>query len=284
MLLITGATGTIGSDVVRNVAQSGAAVRALVRNPEKAASLQIQGVEWVKGDLGAPETLDAALAGVEKAFLLPPVHPDAVAHQKNFVEAAKRSGVRHIVKLSSFGADPNTTMTFGRWHGEGEKLIEQSGIAYTFLRPNSFMQNILASVPTIQGQGMIFQPAGDAKISHIDTRDIAAVAAKTLTDSGHEGKTYDLTGPEALTFFQVAEIFSAVLGKTVTYVPVPPEGARQGMIGAGLEEWRVNAILELFEIYRSGEGSEVTGTVRQITGKAPIAYRQFVEDYASAFG
>jgi uncharacterized protein YbjT (DUF2867 family) len=283
MLLITGATGTIGSDVVRNLVQQGAPVRGLARNPDKAAALQIEGVEWVKGDLGEPETLDAALAGVETAFLLPPVHPDAVAHQKNFVEAAKRSRLQRIVKLSSFGADPKTSMTFGRWHGEGERLVEESGIAYTILRPNSFMQNILASAPTIQGQGRIFQPAGDATISHIDTRDIAAVAAKTLTDSGHEGKTYDLTGPEGLTFFQVAEIFSSVLGKPVTYVPVPPEGARQGMIGAGLEEWRVNAILELFELYRSGEGGEVTGWVRQITGKAPIAYQRFVEDYASAF-
>lgn len=283
MILVTGATGTNGTEIVKLLSAAGAQVRALVRNRAKAAAIEGPGVEIVEGDFDKPETLEAALQGVEKALLLTPIALNMVELHKNFIEAAKRVGTKHIVKFSAFGADPNSPIMLGKWHGESEKLLEESGIAYTHLQPNGFMQNLLAFGQSIATQGTFFQPAADAKISNVDTRDISAVAAQVLLEEGHEGKTYLITGPEALTFYEVADKLSAVVGKKVTYVDVSPEDFKTSLLAWGQPEWLADALNELYGIYRAGYGAVVTNVVAEVGKKEPITFDQFARDYAQVF-
>jgi uncharacterized protein YbjT (DUF2867 family) len=283
MILITGATGTVGSDTVRQLAATGAKVRALARNPEKAKGMLGSGIEIVAGDLGDPASLDAALHGVEQAFLLPPVGENAVALQENFIAAARRAGTKQIVKLAALGAALDSPVPFLRQHAEGRRMLEAAGIPFTELQPNSFMQNLFVAAPTIAAEGVIYQPAADAKISHIDARDIAAVAVKSLTGTGHEGKTYPITGPEALSFEEVAAKLSAVLSKPVRYVNVSPGDYRQGLLQYGVPEWQADAVVALYAFYREGKGAVVTHAVAEVTGRAPISLDRFLRDYAQVF-
>jgi len=284
MILVSGATGTNGSEIVRLLSSAGVPVRALVRSQAKASAIaSLPGVELVEGDFDNPASLEAALQGIEKAFMLPPFVNNMVELQHNFIEAAKRAGTKHIVKLSAFGADPNSPIMLGRWHGQSEKELEASGLDYTHLQPNGFLQNLLAFGPAIATQGSFFQPAADAKISNVDARDIAAVAAAVLKEDGHAGKTYLITGPEALSFYEVADIFTKVLGKKVTYVDISPEDFKATLLQWGQPEWLADALNELFGIYRAGYGAVVTTVVADVAKKTPITVEQFVRDYATVF-
>src|SRR5205823_591100 len=210
MILVTGATGKSGREIVKQLSAAGAQVRALVRDPTKAAWLtELPGVEIIQGDLSKPETLDAAFVGIERALLLPAPTPNSVAEQANFIEAAVRAGTPHVVKFSAVGADASAAEGFARWHGLGEEQLKASGLAYTILRPALFMQELLN---TWGGQRTIYLPMGDMRQAPVDTRDIAAVAVKTLTEDGHAGQTYELTGPEALTYTEIAAQISAAIG------------------------------------------------------------------------
>ncbi|MBW4578380.1 MAG: SDR family oxidoreductase [Tildeniella nuda ZEHNDER 1965/U140] len=284
MVLVSGATGTNGSEIVRLLSAAGVPVRALVRSKAKATAIaDLPGVELVEGDFDHPDSLEAALKGIDKAFMLPPFVNNMVELQHNFIEAAKRAGTKHIVKLSAFGADPNSPIVLGKWHGQSEKELEASGLAYTHLQPNGFLQNLLAFAQSIATQGTFFQPAADAKISNVDARDIAAVAAAVLKEDGHEGKTYVITGPEALSFSEVADVFTDVLGKKVTYVAISPEEFKASMLQWGQPEWLADALNELFGIYRAGYGAVVTNVVADVAKKTPITVEQFVRDHATAF-
>jgi len=284
MILITGGTGTTGADIIRQLAAAGTRdVRALVRDPGKAEFIRDAGFEVVRGDFERPETLDAALEGVERALLLSAPDPRTVEHQTRFIEAAKRAGTRHVVKFSAIGADASARGGFAKWHGEVEEQLKTSGIAYTMLQPNSFMQNLLGSAGQIAGQGLIYQPVGDAKASFVDTRDVAAVAARVLTEDGHEGKSYVITGPEALSYHDVAAKLSEATGKQVTYVPISPEDFRVGALAQGLPEWLVDALGLLNETLASGEWAAVTDVVREVCGKEPRTFGQFARDYTTAF-
>ena len=283
MILITGATGTIGSETVKQLSAAGFAVRALVRTPAKAEAIQGPGVEIAVGDLGEPATLDAALRGVERAFLLPPLDERSVWLQENFIAACQRAGSRQIVKLSALGDDLASPVPFLRWHAEGRQILEGCGIPFTDLKPNSFMQNVLVATPTIAAEGALYQPAADAKISHVDARDIAAVAVKALTEPGHEGKTYPITGPEALSFDEIAAILSEVLRKPVRYVSVSPTDYKQSLLRYGTPEWLADGVNALYAWYREGNGAVVTRSVTEVTKNTPISFDQFARDYARAF-
>jgi uncharacterized protein YbjT (DUF2867 family) len=285
MILITGATGTNGSEIVKQLVAAGARVRALVRNREKAA-LAFKGldVELVEGDFARPETLDAALQGVEKALLLSAVHTHQVEWQGNFIEAAKRAAhAPHVVKFSAMGANPDSPIRLARWHGQTEKQLEQSGLPYTHLRPTSFMQNMLWSAQSIVMQGAFYMPMKDARASHVDVRDIAAVAVKVFTESGHEGKSYEITGPEALSYSEIAEKLSAVTGKKVTYVNVTPEDWKKGMMAAGMPEWYADVVTELYSALSGVRSAPVTNVVAEVAKKEPISFDQFARDYAHVF-
>ena len=284
MILITGATGTTGREVVRELRRLGAqGVRALVRDPARADFIRRAGYEAVVGDFERADTLGAALEGVERALLLTPPTPETVTHHRDFITAAAGAGVRHVVKLSAFGADADAPEGFGKWHGQSENLLKTSGLKWTILRPNFFMQNLLGQAGQIAATGSIFQPVGDARASFIDARDIAAVAARTLNEEGHEGQTYTLTGPEALSYHDVAAKLSEAAGRAISYVPVSPEQFREGALGAGLPEWLVSALERLNEVFASGRAAEVTDAVERVGRREPTTFAQFARDHAGAF-
>jgi len=283
MILITSAPGNNANAVIRELTKAGVRVRALLRNPNSAGEIKGPLVEVAVGDFLNTASLDAALRGVEKVFLIPPTDPRSVEMQGNFIRAAKRAGTRHVVKLSVNGADVNSRVRVARWHAEGEKELEASGIPFTHLRPNAFMQNLLGLAPTIVSQGEFYQPAADGKVSHIDVRDIAAVAAKALTENGHQGKTYVITGPEALSYDEAASKISKAIGKPVKYVNVTPEDFKKSLLGWGIPEFMADGLNEFFAAIRAGYCAVVTNTVEEVTKRKPISFDDFVRDFAGAF-
>lgn len=283
MILVTGSTGNVGSELVKKLSASGQVVRAFVRSRAQAQAIALPRIEFVEGDFADTRTFEPALKNVERLFLLIPSSSSVEEQQRNFVDAANRSGVRHIVKLSQLSADENAPGRFQRYHGAIEKHIMKSGIPYTFLRPNLFMQGLLNFRATISSQGAFYAPAGTAKVSVVDVRDIAAVAAKALTESGHEGKIHDITGPEALTHAEMAAQLSKAIGKQVKYVDVPPETMRQALLGFGMPAWQADGLVEDYDHYRRGEAAMVTATVREVTGDDAIPFAEFAKDYAARF-
>jgi uncharacterized protein YbjT (DUF2867 family) len=283
-ILVTGATGTVGSFLVRKLGAAGVAARALVRGREKAEAIEKLGLEAAVGDLSRPETLGPALASVEKVFLLSAPEERQAELQNNLVRAAREAGVRHIVKLSAIGVGgPLDSIALGRVHRETEEEIERAGVAHTHLRPNGFMQNTLMFAQSIKSQGAFYAPFGAAKVSYVDARDVAAVAFHALTEDGHEGKAYEITGPQALSYHDVARELSAALGREVKYVEVPIEAARAAMVSMGMNYWTADALVELFNFYKDGRADQVRDTVREVTGRDPITFAQFAKDFAQAF-
>ena len=282
MILVTGATGITGVEIVRALLDLGNVPRALARDPEKAARLLGDDVEIARGDFADADSLAAACDGVEVALLLTAPTPDTVADQARFVDAAKRAGVRRVVKLSAAGAYPGAPQRFGDWHGRAERHLEASGLGWTHLRPNFFLQNLLGQAAAVRA-GALYVPAGDGRAPFVDVRDIAAVAAHALSEDGHENRVYDVTGPEAVSYADVAATFSTVLGREVKYVDVPPEAARKGMVDAGLPEWTADAINELNAAMRQWRLAGVTDVVRRVGQKDPVTVEQFVREHAAAF-
>lgn len=283
MILVTGATGTVGREVVGRLAAHGADVRIMVRDPSKAGGLAAPGVEVIEGDFDRPETLEAACAGAGRAFLLTSSSERAEAQQVAFVRAARGAGVRHIVKLSQLGAELDSPGRFQRYHAAVEEAIRASGLAYTFLRPNLFMQGLLNFRPTIASRGAFFAAAGDARVSAIDVRDLADVAAAALADPGHEGKSYELTGPEAPTHAEMAAQLSEALGRPIAFVDVTPEAMRAALAGVGFPDWQADGLLEEYAMYRRGEAAAVGGGVRAAIGRDPRRFEEFARDYAPMF-
>lgn len=284
IIFVSGATGNIGKEVVKQLIEKGIRVRAGVHSEQKAGILKKLGAEVVLIDLNDIKSIQTALEGVEKAFSLIPLVPNLAELGANFIKAAKIAGVKSIVWSSGMGADSPQAITLGKWHRAAEKAVEASGISYTIVRPNSFMQNYVNFAGhTIKNKNAFYFPQGDGKISLIDVRDIAAVVSILLTGSGHEGKAYNLTGAEAISNYKIAEILSEITGRTINYIDVPVEAARQSMKDMGMPEVIVEALLELSAIIKAGYTSEVSPAVEQITGKQPISFRQFAKDYLQFF-
>jgi uncharacterized protein YbjT (DUF2867 family) len=284
MILVTGATGNNGTEIVKRLAaKAQVQVRAMVRNPDRASAIALPQVEIVEGDFDRPATLLGALAGVERAFLLTPSSERAQSQQIAFIDAALQSGVTHIVKLSQFAADAHSPVRFLRYHAAVEAALQASGIAYTLLRPNLYMQGLLNFRSTIATQNAFYAAAGDAKVSAVDVRDIADVAVAALTESGHEGKIYELTGPQALTHAEMAEGLSEALGRRVEFVDIPPEAMREALVGVGLPVWQADGLVEDYAHYRRGEAAAVTSGVRDAIGKEPRSFDEFARDYAAMF-
>jgi uncharacterized protein YbjT (DUF2867 family) len=293
-ILVTGATGTVGREVVKQLLsakgerkeEEDIIVKAAARSADDSTfrNLEVQAIEL---EFNNRSTLSAALRGVDKLFLLTPFQSNMVDLTSNLVNEAKNAEVKYIVKQSVLGADAEQAITPSRLHRQAEKVIEESGIPFTFLRPNFFMQNFVTFYSSfIKTQGAFYVPAGDAKASFVDVRDIAAVAVQALSRNGtanHMRKAYDITGGEAISYGQAAEILSKEIGKKVNYVNISDEDARKGMKDMGADEWTINSMIELFGITRAGYLSEISSAVEQVTGNKPIPFSQFVRDYAGAF-
>lgn len=280
MILVTGATGTVGREVVTQLLAAGEPVRAMTRDPSK-ANLDPR-VEVVQGDFNTPNTLTKAVGGVDRVFSLT-FGPRTGAHEGDLAEAAKRSGVRHIVKLSAMGGDDTTKNAIRKWHEEGEEAIKRSGIAWTILRPGGFMSNALHWRGSIRSQGKVFSNYGDGKVPSIYPRDIAAVAVRALISGAHDGKTYHLTGPEALTIGDQVRILSEVLGERIEYVAVSDEAARQALERSGMPGFIIDALIPFAAFIRSGKAAEVLPTVEEVTGKPPLTFVDWAREHAAAF-
>ena len=283
MILITGATGRIGSATVQQLSTGGVHVRALVRSPEKSASIAGAGVEIVRGDLTQPQSLEAALQGVTRALLVSPLDPRQVTLQGNFIEAAKRAGPVHIVKISGLGTAPDSSVRSGWWHAQIEAHLEASGLPFTHLRPLFFMQNVLRFAQAIAQTGEFAAALGEGKVAMIDVRDIAAVAVAALTMDGHTGKAYTITGPEALSYDDVAKKLSLLTGKPVSYRDVPLAAVRPRLLATGMPEWHVEVQMDFHTALREGGASIVTDTVETVTGKPPRSFEQFAREHAALF-
>jgi uncharacterized protein YbjT (DUF2867 family) len=283
MILVTGATGKVGAQVVAQLAAAGAPVRALARDPEKAAWLNRPGVEVARGDLLDPDSLRAAMVGVRKVFLLCPVDPAQVELEANAVDAALAAHVEHLVKLSALNASHESSAALLHWHFETEQRIRRERLPYTILRPNMFMQEVLRHAPAIRAEGAFSLPLGRARLSLVDIRDIAEVAARVLTEGGHHGRVYELTGPEALGFDEVAAAIAAATGRPVRYVPIAPDQFRAGFLGSGAPRWLADLVCDLFETF-PGQNDRLGDGVARVTGRPPRSFAQFARDHAAEFG
>jgi uncharacterized protein YbjT (DUF2867 family) len=262
----------------------GVPVRAFVRDEAHARLLRHPLVDLVEGDFRRPSSIDTALQGIDRVFLLSPPALDQVTLQGNVVEAVQRTGRPiHLVKVSAYGVAPAAPLQFARWHAITEAQIQNAGLPSTLLRPHAFMQNLLGAAPTVQKEGILYGAFGDAALPFIDTRDVAAVAAAVLTGEGHEGRVYTLTGPTALTYTEVAATLSRVLNQSVTYVDLPPDRYRGTLLASGVPGWLADGLAELAQSFQAGPVPPPTETVAQITGRPPQSLAQFVHDYADAF-
>lgn len=285
MILVIGATGTNGTELIEQLVKAGHSPKALVRNPEKASGLKAKGVELVQGDLDRPETLKGVFEGVEKAFLVSSVNENYQQQVTNFLQAAKHSSLKYLVKLSGMGADLAASSIIMRYHALTDQLIMDSSLDFTILRPNSFYQNMFWSVYTIKNFGLFSLPLGDAKQSFIDVRDIGAVATKLLTtdNSDYKGQIYNLTGPESLSYYEIAQIVSEAIGKEIVYKPISLAESKAGMLKFGMPEWNAASLEELYGAFASGKYADLSDDFVKLMAREPISFKQFMQDYAEAF-
>lgn len=280
-VLVTGASGSTGSAIVRSLTARGFPVRVMVRKPP-AAGAYPAGVTTVLANFDDQKSLAAALTGVRRAYLVTPSSEHAQAQQVQFADQAAEAGVERLVVLSQFGSEPDSPVRFLRYHAAVEQHVRDIGVDYTFLRPNLFFQGFLAFAGLIAEHSTLSAPIGTAAVSAIDVRDIAEVAAAALIEDGHQRATYTLTGPAAITHEEIAEALGAALGRTITFSDATPDqfgGALQGI----LPPWQIAGTLEDYAHYRRGEASYVSTAVSDVTGTPPRDIAQFARDHLDSF-
>ncbi|MFC9434409.1 SDR family oxidoreductase [Nocardia sp. NPDC057030] len=281
MILITGATGTIGSEIVRQLAARGEQVRALTRDPARAQLPA--GVEVVRGDYHDPASITAAATGVDAAFIVGVLGPEYVDADRTLIITARDAGVRRIVKLSAIGTGEDRVGRVGAWHLPGERAVRASGVEWTILRPSSFASNTLSWADAIRNGQPVPSMTGTGQQGVIDPRDVSAVAVAALLSSGHAGRIYTLTGPELLTSADQAAVLAEVLGQPLEVVDVPNEAARDHMRAAGRSEEFIDGALAGQEYIRSGGNAVVTDDLRRALGRAPRTYAEWAADHAALF-
>jgi uncharacterized protein YbjT (DUF2867 family) len=283
-ILITGATGSVGKELTKYLSAKGILFRAMVRSLEDAREIaSLPGADLIQGNFDDPQSVKKAVEGIEKVFLLTNSSEKAEKQQCAFVDIAAHTGVKHVVKLSQWGADINSPVRFLRYHAVVENFIKESGMNYTFLRPNLFMQGLLGYREIINEQSLFFGAIGSAKISLIDVRDIAAVAAEALITPGHDRKIYNLTGPEALTHTEIAEKLSIVTGREIRFVDISPEILKSTLLNVGFPEWQAEGLVEDYAHYKREEAAEILAGVKEATGLAPRSFDTFAKDYSALF-
>lgn len=276
-ILVTGATGTVGSALVPALHDSGAQVRAMTRNPD----YMLPGVQTVLADLHDPRSISAAIDGVDAVFLNSPSTEDAAALQMRFLDLTAKAGIGKVVALSQYGASADSPVRFLRWHAQVEEHLRTLDISATVLRPNLYLQSLLAFADTI-AQGILAAPIGTAAVSAIDTRDIADAAAAVLTSDDHDNETYTLTGPRAITHSQIADALSAATGSSIAFQDLPPEHFTAAL-GNYVPQWQLEGLVEDYAHYSRGEASGVTTTIADLTGRPARDIADFARDYAAAF-
>jgi len=280
-VLVTGATGNTGTGLVPALLQAGVAVRVLVRDASKGGKLREAGAEVVIGDLDKPETIAPAMEGVDRVYFLTWNGPTQQQQGENFLNAAMRVGNVHIVRHSMWGPERSRIIKQG-YHIDD--ALKSSGLPWTILKPTFFMQNTMMAAQTIPSNGTIYWNMKDGKLAMIDVRDIVDAAVAVITGSGHQNKSYILTGPEAISFHDIAKTFTKVLGKDVAYMNVPGEAAVQSMTGMGVPEWIAKGYEELSEGFSENFANSTTDNVLKLTGHPARSFEQFARDFAGVFG
>ena len=281
MILVTGATGPIGGEVVRQLVEAKHKVRALVRDPAKAEKFG-SNVEIVKGDFEDPASLRAALKDVEVAFLATAPTERMLEQETNLINAAKAARLARLVKLANFMAAPKSPAPLGRLHGQIELRLAASGIAATVLRPGWYMSNFFGDAASVK-TGQLYGNAGDGRICFTDPVDIAAVAVAALLDPVHAGHFYKITGPEALTYEEAAATFTRVLGYKVTSVGTDDANLGTALRAAMVSEFIIDEMVEIFAMVRRGELEFSTNAVQQVLGRPARSLEQWVTANRSAF-
>lgn len=277
-IVVTGATGTIGSRVVSGLLAKKAPVVALVRDPAKAAALAQEGARLVTGTFEDPASLEAAFGTADTVVLITAANARAAEQTIAAIDAAKRAGVRKIVRVSALKAAIDGPTDNTRQHGRTEAALQSSGLAFVVLRPHLFLQNLLGSAGSIAGEGKIYWGTGDGRMGMVDTRDVADAAVVAATTDTFDGKIYELTGPESIDYGTVASAVSRALGRDVTYVAIPPQAASDAARSFGADEWTAGIVRDYCAAYSKGWGDFTTGDVERITGHAPRSVDDFARE------
>lgn len=282
MILVTGASGQAGSQVLNEIVKAGMPVRALYRSDKDAAS-RPPAAQAAIADFADRASMDRTLQGVDEVFLVCGPVPQLVELESKAIEGCKAAGVQHLVLNSALGAGVYDA-SFPRWHTQVEKILAASGLRHTIIRPNSFMQNVVSFfAPTIRTQGAFYSSVGNARFSFIDTRDIGVFVARLFASRSHQGKTYELNGPEALTYSEVADEIAQITGTPVRYVDIPVAQQQQAMLDQGMPTWQVEALLDLQRYYTEGRGGELDNVFADVVGRQPTRMAEFLKEFASAF-
>lgn len=278
MILVTGSTGKIGTALIGQLQAQRIPFRALAHTPASYARLRAQQVQAVLAD-----DLAAAFDDITQLFLLLPNSLEQAAIERQLIEAAQRAQVKHVVKLSVLGVEDPSVSLF-RAHLESEQYLRQSGLGYTLLRPNLFMQNFgTIDAASIKQQSAIFNSAGDGVMSFVDTRDIAAVAVAVLLSEQHSGQTYTITGQAVYSYADIAQKMTALLGHAVQYVALSDDAYRAALLSVGLPDWYAEGLVELYRFYRAGKGAQVTNVVEQLTRRPAGTLDTYLADHRSLF-
>jgi len=282
MVLITGASGSVGRVVLKEATRKESKVRAMFRSKEEAAKAPAE-CEAVFADYADKQSLRKALDGVESVYVVCSPIPQLVDLESKMLDACKEAGVKHVVLNSAMGAG-DCGKSFPSWHRKVEDKLVASGMSYTILRPNGFLQNIVTyNAPSIRAQGAFYAAMGDARVSYLDVGDIAVVAVKTLQGGVHSGKIYELNGPEAVSNQELAKRISKSIGRVVNFVDIPEAAQRDAMLGMGMPEWQVTALLELQQYYKQGGGAKTDGLLRALIEREPVTLDEYLTANAKEF-
>jgi len=282
MILVTGASGSAGKEVLKQVARSGVMYRAMYRSAEESKKAPA-GAETVIADFAKRETLATALRGIDSVYLVCSPVPDLVKLETSMIDACVTASVKHVVLNSALGAG-DYNKSFPSWHRKVEDYLRATHLSWTILRPNSFHQNTVTYyAPSIRTQGVFYSSLGDSRMSYVDVRDVAAAAAETLKGGSHAGKIYELNGPEALTSSEIADKIARHSGRPVKYVDIPMEAQRKAMLDLAMPEWQVTALVELQQYYVNGKGGDVDDVLQTVIGRSPMAMDDFLKENAAAF-
>ncbi|MFE3451537.1 NAD(P)H-binding protein [Nonomuraea sp. NPDC059194] len=280
MILVTGATGTIGSEVVRLLTARGEQTRAMTRDPAKLST----STYGVAADFADPASLDRALEGVGTVLALTAFGRELAQHDLALVQAAERAGVKKIVKISAFGTGETTDEKDVRsWHHPGERAVRESGMAWTILRPAGFASNALMWAQTVRAGEPVANMTGQGGQGIVDPRDVARVAVEALTSSAHEERTYELTGPEVISVPEQVERLGQALGRRLETVAVPLVAAREGMLASGVDPFFVEVAMTGYAFIAQGHAARLSGDVEAVLGRAPLSFADWARDHRAAF-
>jgi len=283
MIVIFGATGTIGTPLITTLLAKGIALRAVTSDAARIAALKAQGCEAVVADFDDPAALARACKGAQKVFLVTPAHQEMGRWKANVIRAAADAGVQHMVMSTGLGASPKARLTFGIWHSASQELLKESGMGWTLIQPTYFMQNLLWQADSIATDNTYLDDVG-GPVSWVDARDIADVTAEALTTEGHQGKVYGLTGDEALSGDDIAALLTQSLGRDITRRAVGPDEARANMIASGMVAEVADAMIELAGLAPKGYLSGTETTVQDVLGRPARRLADFIAENSSAFG